>query len=1512
MTLEDGLLELRSHLFLHNNITELRLTTGSYTAANSGSSTGTLAASLLNFNSLMFANSGCPTCVQVPSELKVTGEGAVLYGSLAPAELNGTLFTIGLGLPGLTTFSGITFEEFGHGAAPAHVFKVDGSAAMLEGCDFHNNTGGAVHVTQGSLILRDGLLTDNGHENAYGGAIKIEGGALEVDNITFTGNVALEGGAIYANAGNLTIRRSRFSLNVAQTGGALAVDGRTDGFNWTSTRPKPDVFLTDGSSLAVDNMASNGKAAYLYPTGDGAITYLLPAPIAHWVAATECKFYDLPAGVPQPCEPREYGSWRARFSAGASDDGIPYECAAGKLGETFNPAEQASSSCSRPCPAGNYCPAASAVPIPCRMGTYCSTASPYESPCMQGTWGSRMMLTSQEQCTTCAPGWWCQSGNRIACGVGSYNPFPSQYSKQSCQQCPTFSTTNASAASSLSQCQCLAGFERVDDDVLPGAASSSFSCYCDRGKGFIGSSTEGRCEICNYGTYKDSLSNDECSACPYEHSTTASVGAGSIYDCLCEPGFYMWDNLLTGTRRCMDCPTGTNCSTLGVTLDSLPLVKDFYRQPKHNLTVVVDEDSDSVGDFGSGDLSDSSGRRRLTSHAERSVIIFSHTARPCPIPDVCLGGTDPDNQCEVGHTGPLCAVCDTRGPETYYGGNPKKGKPCLLCEGDPTLTVAVGAGFIGLVMLTAVFLLITGKWRKVLAFMMTLNINFKVQRGAKKVKLAVKKDKKRKASCLARLVNYIVGMVMYVLGTIKRQQAKMKILVSLLQVMNGMGATFELPYPPAVSNAVSVSQYFELDVAGFMPMQCIFPWINYCHKIIFQTAYPWIFIGFFRFCSKRLKAGADSTEGGLIKGKIQRLKPKQIEEGQHDPWEDVDGFRRVADLFDDLAFFLLFLLYPGASAAIFSYFVCDTFDGLGETGGRFLQADLSVDCDGATYYAVLPYVLAMIVVYPIGTPCIFYAILFQNRDLLEEMQRTELLAASTKESIKVMEEFVLHHEGEEMLEEFRNRQSKIAAGAIKRFASIKMSSRSTEEIRDSIREKEEQFEESAQERDAKWKSEIDLRLSKSFEETSITSLQSGRSVDDIVKRAILKLQANTRGKKVRNRQRLDEMAIEQATKDNRRLFDQKYAEIDKEIESARVLDKRLADLALTMPSTVQKLVIGYEYRVYWFEIFECWRKLALTCLPQLLEPGVNQLTMGLLIAFATFAMYVGFAPYDDDANDQLSIVCQSIVFFSILSGIVMQCGTESTLVDILLPLTILLPLSYVLIVKTGCDALYRKLKNFLARKGGAGWKKRAIAWLDRQLGTPVNFATATMQVHSPEEPKIRESRARVEPTKEAITESTTSAEEESTVLPASKPLPHPTLPQAAMLQPEPVVAPVAASKAVPAGTPKPSPEPPDSHRSPEPLASNRSWVGNLLGTPALATNRSGSSTNRGGGTPQETDRSAPPPTDRSAPPPTDRSAPPTDRSNPSTDRSQSVPLANLPTIKDSASDPFTPTGGMGA
>ena len=62
--------------------------------------------------------------------------------------------------------------------------------------------------------------------------------------------------------------------------------------------------------------------------------------------------------------------------------------------------------------------------------------------------------------------------------------------------------------------------------------------------------------------------------CPLAQSTTNGRGARSEGDCVCQVGYYMDED------GCVPCRAmGTNCTAVGVTVATLPLLEDWWRLP---------------------------------------------------------------------------------------------------------------------------------------------------------------------------------------------------------------------------------------------------------------------------------------------------------------------------------------------------------------------------------------------------------------------------------------------------------------------------------------------------------------------------------------------------------------------------------------------------------------------------------------------------------------------------------------------------------------------------------------------------------------------------------------------------------------------------------------------------------------------------------------------------------------------------------------------------------------------
>jgi len=159
-------------------------------------------------------------------------------------------------------------------------------------------------------------------------------------------------------------------------------------------------------------------------------------------------------------------------------------------------------------------------------------------------------------------------------------------------------------------------------------------------------------------------------------------------------------------------------------------------------------------------------------------------------------------------------------------------------------------------------------------------------------------------------------------------------------------------------------------------------------------------------------------------------------------------------------------------------------------------------------------------------------------------------------------------------------------------------------------------------------------------------------------------------------------------------------------------------------------------RCYWFEIFECARKIALTCIPQMMPPGsIDQAVLGLLISFITFAMYTSFGPFDDDGNDRLSSVAQLIVFMSLVFALVNIAGDVTTFVGVLIPLCILLPMSYVLLQKSGIKGLLGKTCTRAGKAtDSAGLSKQMTRKVDSFLGTKMVFRRGSVAVQDGKKP----------------------------------------------------------------------------------------------------------------------------------------------------------------------------------
>ena len=95
---------------------------------------------------------------------------------------------------------------------------------------------------------------------------------------------------------------------------------------------------------------------------------------------------------------------------------------------------------------------------------------------------------------------------------------------------------------------------------------------------------------------------------------------------------------------------------------------------------------------------------------------------------------------------------------------------------------------------------------------------------------------------------------------------------------------------------------------------------------------------------------------------------------------------------------MTFLILPAVSTVIFTTFACTTFDG---DYGRYLKADLSINCDSPEHKFYEAFATVCIIVYPIGVPLLYAVNLWSNRALLDPGQRRLVKDHGKEEGLKM-------------------------------------------------------------------------------------------------------------------------------------------------------------------------------------------------------------------------------------------------------------------------------------------------------------------------------------------------------------------------------------------------------------------------------------------------------------------------------------------------------------------------------
>lgn len=308
-----------------------------------------------------------------------------------------------------------------------------------------------------------------------------------------------------------------------------------------------------------------------------------------------------------------------------------------------------------------------------------------------------------------------------------------------------------------------------------------------------------------------------------------------------------------------------------------------------------------------------------------------------------------DALCALGQTGPLCSVCETG----WYGGSDNQ--LCVACEGNLGLAFVPMTIFIILLLICVVVFCRRGQNESDLAAFVENAQNVATDGVSATAKAAAEAQaaavviaevdaaKQKGEGGEASLKDKALLFTAAVHKKVQDFMPKVKIIISLWQVLKGMGFSFAIPYPPLYQSTIDfVAGLVEIDLPSVMPLGCAAP-LNFFDKLILRTCLPLVAYALLLLLARcYYKSGKKRQSGILV----------------------------------DAVFFIIFLVYPSTSSALFSVFVCEDL----EDGSSFMRNDLSIQCtntDGSftgLYVGVLAYTAVMLFVQTIGT-LVLYAYL---------------------------------------------------------------------------------------------------------------------------------------------------------------------------------------------------------------------------------------------------------------------------------------------------------------------------------------------------------------------------------------------------------------------------------------------------------------------------------------------------------------------------------------------------------
>jgi hypothetical protein len=268
-----------------------------------------------------------------------------------------------------------------------------------------------------------------------------------------------------------------------------------------------------------------------------------------------------------------------------------------------------------------------------------------------------------------------------------------------------------------------------------------------------------------------------------------------------------------------------------------------------------------------------------------------------------------------------------------------------------------------------------------------------------------------------------------------------KVMLSYYQIASGLAYVFDIPLPPISKKLMKIfASICNMNFIEIMPIGCLAPSDFYVTLMVYTIlpipvstiiyAYykslkvpdvsksgeregedqaSWakgfgdIFFEKHKFAERQLPEGEGSglnrsDRSGNFLAAVDRIKADELRRASVGNSDSSNGGssvtrskkvlhsdahspnRRLRNRIFATFLILTFLMLPSVTVKIFSTFACTHFEG---DYGSFLKADYSLDCTTPKHKSFQMFAGFMVLVYPIGIPCMYYCLLNKVKDRIE-------------------------------------------------------------------------------------------------------------------------------------------------------------------------------------------------------------------------------------------------------------------------------------------------------------------------------------------------------------------------------------------------------------------------------------------------------------------------------------------------------------------------------------------------